>query len=267
MTAQGTDDRARAAGRTFLAAFLRGDVLERATRQLDDRFVGRPDEVVEALRIARSLVHEHAKVTVGAELSALLVDLHLGTDDIAYVLDLDPMGVRRIALREGLDDLDSTPPQDLGLASSGRRPLRATWRRWAVPVGLALGALALIVVLGGGGGGSIRVEEARMTETVDRTGVPGERRTRFTVGEDVLLWFSYEAEGSADRVSLTWWRQAEDGQVQLYTERRIRLQPGEDRTANVSLSSLYSDEPGSYRVQLSRGDEVLADLKFTIEPA
>ncbi|MBW3664795.1 MAG: hypothetical protein KY469_16980 [Actinobacteria bacterium] len=266
MTAHGTDDRARAAGRTFLAAFLRGDVLERATRQLDERFVGRPDEVVEALRISRSLVHEHAKVTVGAELSALLVDLRLSTDDIADVLDLDPMGVRRIALREGLDDLDAAPSQEVDLESRARRLSGATWRRWAVPVGLALGALALIVVLGGSGGGSLRVEEARMTETVDRTGAPGEPRTRFTVGDDVLLWFSYEAEGDADRVSITWWRQRRDGQATLYTDRNIPLEPGEGRTANVALSSLYSDEPGSYRVQLTRGDEVLTDLEFTIEP-
>jgi len=248
-------DHGRALARTVLAVFLRGDVLDRAVRELDDAIRAEgADGVVAVLLLARSRLHDHAKVTLEAELSVLLLDLALAPETVADVLGSDPETVRRIAHRERLD------PATVDAAEIAR----PAWRRWIVPLALAGVALGLIVVLGGGTG-SVRVEDARLTETVDRTGTPGEKRTRFVAGEDVRLWLTYDARGDTQTVSVTWWREEGGTDVPLYTNGEVALEVGEDRAINLALSSLYSTDPGSYRVEVSRGDEVLVDLAFVIE--
>ena len=262
-------DHGRALARAFLAVFLRRDVLDRAVRELDDAIRAEgADGVVAVLRAARSRLHDHAKVTLEAELSVLLLDLALATETVADVLDSDSETVRRIAHREGLDPATVDPAEitHIPIAAPSDAPVvaRPAWRRWIVPVALAAVALGLIVVLGGGTG-SVRVEDARMTETVDRTGTPGEARTRFVAGEDVLLWFTYDARSDTQTVSVTWWREQGDTERTLYTNPKVALEVGEDRAINVALSSLYSTDPGSYRVEVSRGDDVLVERTFVIE--
>ena len=260
-------DHGRALARTVLAVFLRGDVLDRAVRELDDAIRAEgADGVVAVLLLARSRLHDHAKVTLEAELSVLLLDLALAPETVADVLGSDPETVRRIAHRERLDPatVDAAEIAPIPAPSDAPGVARPAWRRWIVPLALAGVALGLIVVLGGGTG-SVRVEDARLTETVDRTGTPGEKRTRFVAGEDVRLWLTYDARGDTQTVSVTWWREEGGTDVPLYTNGEVALEVGEDRAINLALSSLYSTDPGSYRVEVSRGDEVLVDLAFVIE--
>lgn len=308
-------DPARADARAFLGVFLRDEALATARTELDEDvgYWGDRDGV-EVLRAARSVLHTHAKVTLEAELSVLLLDLSLDLETIGSVLDLEPDEVHRIAVDEGLDELvdlgpvpqpaprrsspvpgpapdepstregraerppptldglapplEDAPPtrvaRDTRLQAPGHRT--TTWRRWAVPLGLSAVALVLIVVLGGDRGGPVEVTDARMTEIVDRaSGAPGEPRTRFTTGEDVRLWFSYETGGVEETVSITWWRTEGDDEVDLYTATPITLLPVDGGALNVAMSSLYSTEPGEYRVEVNHGDRVLVDLEFRID--
>lgn len=311
-------DPARADARAFLGALLRGDALETARAELDEDvgYWGDRDGV-EVLRAARSVLHTHAKVSVEAELSVLLLDLGLDVPTIAAVLDTEPHDVRRIAIANGLDELSDAdlhavpaasrptptrpgpesrtptvapPPATEPVATAAPRrtfddlsapadpapgtrdvPLRepargGSWRRWLVPLGLGAVALMLIVVMGGGTGGSVSITDARMTEIVDRnSGEPGEARTRFTVGEDVRLWFSYRTGGDPETVSITWWRIEGEDEDDLYTSSDVTLLDVEDGALNVAMSSLFSTEPGEYRVEVNQGDEVLVDLSFRIE--
>lgn len=94
------------------------------------------------------------------------------------------------------------------------------------------------------------------------TGLPTEERERYEAGEGARLWVQFTYTGDApgrDSLFVRWFR---DGQEIFQSSWRLP-QPVENH--NVALGASYTEDPGSYRVEVLLNDEVLHTSNFVVD--
>ena len=94
------------------------------------------------------------------------------------------------------------------------------------------------------------------------TGLPTAERDSYEAGEGARLWvqFTYTGdEPGQDAVFVRWYREGEE----IFQSSWRLPQPVENH--NVALGASYTEEPGSYRVEVLLNDEVLHTINFTVE--
>lgn len=105
----------------------------------------------------------------------------------------------------------------------------------------------------------VQITGLRLTDSVDAvTGEPGNPTSEFAVGEPVRLWLSFEAGDQSGPLTAVWFRG--DNKVARMTA------PLPDTTSQMvfPLPQLAADRPGSYRVEVRSGGDVLAAETFEV---
>lgn len=150
------------------------------------------------------------------------------------------------------------------------------------PAGAMTVALVLVVVVAwvlwalrdtdGADGGVVATTEGldltgvQLTSVEDgidpTTGLPTEERSSYEVGEGARLWVQFTYTGDdpgRDALHVRWYREGEE----VFQSSWRLPQPVENH--NVALGSSYTEEAGSYRVEVLLNDEVLATETFSVE--
>ncbi len=265
--------------RAYLAALLPPDAIEAAVAEVSDH-VRPDDDPATVFAAAHEVVSQRARVATDVEAEVLVHEAGLTIPETARALGVEPDAVEdALATAEAVaDELDvplpsPSRPRVLVFDDTDDGPLpvvevsepRERSSRLTIAVLLLVGiALAAALLLPRGGSappnGSLQVTDARVTSGVDLGGRPEPAKNRFRAGEDVAFWFTYRLPASeAVPVTLVVHRDGEE----LQPASTVLLAPGEHDLHLVVPRSLV-DEPATYRIELSRGGQVLVAREFAV---